>query len=101
MAVFEHDDISREVNGFYHGDGRFIIRFMPHLEGTWSYQTKSNLPKLTNKTGSFECVQSSDNYFVIYDWMFWNEFNLVGPTLEGSTNYCNTNSKIINKIYLW
>jgi len=99
VTVLEHDDISREVNGFYDGVGRFIIGFMPHLEGTWSYQIKSNLPNLTNKTGSFECVQSSDNYYVICDWMFYNELNLVGPTLAVSTNLELCPDIFINDVY--
>lgn len=50
----EGDTVS--VQGFYDGDGRYIIRFMPAMPGVWHYATKSNLPSLAGKKGNLKCV---------------------------------------------
>jgi hypothetical protein len=44
-----------DANGFYDGDGIYRIRFMPMVQGQWSYQTRSNVPELSGKTGQFTC----------------------------------------------
>ncbi len=49
------------VNGFYDGDGRYIIRFMPAVAGTWMYRTESNVPVLSGKSGSLQCTPSVKN----------------------------------------
>ena len=38
-----------KVNGFYDGDGRYLIRFMPEAIGGWSYVTESNVKMLDGK----------------------------------------------------
>ncbi|MCW5950682.1 MAG: DUF5060 domain-containing protein [Propionibacteriaceae bacterium] len=55
-------DFSSEVTGervtapgFYRGDGRYTVRFMPGVEGEWSYVTHSNDARLDGVTGSFSC----------------------------------------------
>ena len=35
-----------EVNGFYDGNGKYIIRFMPNAVGKWNYVTKSSKKSL-------------------------------------------------------
>ena len=45
--------------GYYDGKGIYKIRFMPDLEGTWSYVTSSNKSDLNNIKGSFECISPS------------------------------------------
>jgi Domain of unknown function (DUF5060)/Protein of unknown function (DUF4038)/Domain of unknown function (DUF5605) len=48
------------VNGFYDGEGVYRIRFMPDQPGDWSFETDSNRPELTGKTGSFHCVNATE-----------------------------------------
>ncbi len=50
------------VTGFYDGKSRHIIRFMPPQTGTWYYRTRSNIPALSEKSGSFVCVASANNH---------------------------------------
>lgn len=45
-----------EVGGFYDGEGRYAIRFMPGTEGEWTYRTRSDRPELDGLIGGFECV---------------------------------------------
>lgn len=58
-AVFKHSDQTFEAEGFYDGNGLYKIRFMPNVEGQWTYQTKSNYNALNNKKGQFTCVAPS------------------------------------------
>jgi hypothetical protein len=60
-AIFKCQDYSQEVKGFYDGEAKFKIRFMPQLIGEWKYITKSNIKTLDNKGGGFDCVQSDEN----------------------------------------
>ena len=41
------------TDGFYDGDGTYVIRLMPTQEGEWTYITKSNIKELNGQTGSF------------------------------------------------
>ena len=58
-ATFVSKDTTYTVAGFYDGDNTFRIRFMPQQTGTWSYTTKSNIPALNNKKGTFECIKAT------------------------------------------
>lgn len=51
-AVFSHGAKSVSVAGFYDGDGRYRIRFMPDETGEWHYRTSSNAAILAGRTGS-------------------------------------------------
>lgn len=44
---------SVDVPGFYRGDGRYTIRFMPPQPGAYSFVTMSNARSLTGVSGSF------------------------------------------------
>jgi hypothetical protein len=57
-AVFKNKDKTLQQNGFYNGNGEYIIRFMPGDLGEWSYLTKSNVQELDNITGKFMCVRA-------------------------------------------
>ncbi len=46
---------SVDADGFYDGDGVYIVRFMPEEQGDWSYEIRSNAAELNGKTGSFAC----------------------------------------------
>ncbi|NMM93822.1 DUF5605 domain-containing protein [Bifidobacterium oedipodis] len=39
------------VNGFYRGRGRYSVRFLPTVEGGWTYATHSDDPTLSDKSG--------------------------------------------------
>jgi hypothetical protein len=45
-----------EVSGFYDGDGVYRIRYMPDVRGSWRYTTRSNVPELNGRAGSFRAV---------------------------------------------
>lgn len=53
---FKHENKSVIVDGFYDGGNTFTIRFMPDIQGKWSYITTSNLKPLNGKAGSFVCI---------------------------------------------
>ncbi|GAB2790434.1 DUF5605 domain-containing protein [Rhabdobacter roseus] len=55
-ATFKKGQESLVIPGFYDGQGTYRVRFSPPSQGRWTYQTKSNAPKLTNKKGTFRCV---------------------------------------------
>lgn len=54
-AVFQHYNDRHYLPGFYDGDGKYKLRFLPLKEGEWSYETHSNVPELDGKTGVFTC----------------------------------------------
>ncbi|PFO06342.1 DUF5060 domain-containing protein [Bacillus sp. AFS076308] len=45
--------------GFYDGEGIYRIRFMPGIEGSWTFKTTSNARSLTGIEGEFTCVSPS------------------------------------------
>ncbi|AEB07703.1 alpha-L-rhamnosidase domain protein [Coriobacterium glomerans PW2] len=51
------------VQGFYRGDGRYGIRFMPTLEGSWSFETTSSDALLDGARGELfvEPAQASNH----------------------------------------
>lgn len=60
IGVFKHQENYIEVNGFYDGDGKYKIRFMPNMLGYWSFTTKSNIDLLNDIIGNFECIEASE-----------------------------------------
>ncbi len=44
--------------GFYSGKNNWSVYFMPHEEGTWTYQTHCADPDLDGKSGEFMCIES-------------------------------------------
>ncbi|MGA9651042.1 DUF5605 domain-containing protein [Pedobacter sp.] len=62
-AHFTNGDKVYEQEGFYDGNGKYIIRFMPDIEGTWHYVVNSNKSDLNDKKGSFVCTAATkDNH---------------------------------------
>jgi len=62
-AQFAYNHRIVEVDGFYDGEGVYRIRFMPDVQGTWRYRTRSNLDALNGAEGTFTCVApASGNY---------------------------------------
>ena len=66
-ATLLHGESRREVWGFYDGEGIYRFRFLPDLEGRWSYVTHSGCPALDGLTGSFLCAapQEGDRKSVV------------------------------------
>ncbi len=58
-ATFSHADTSFTVSGFYDGENKYVIRFMPPLEGKWRYVTRSDVKSLNKRSGTFECIAPS------------------------------------------
>lgn len=51
------------VRGFYDGEGKYKVRFMPTEVGEWTYTTHSNSSALDGKTGTMTCTApSKDNH---------------------------------------
>lgn len=58
-AVFQHQHRSISVDGFYDGEGRYVVRFMPDTLGEWQFTTHSSVPELDHLHGTFTCVPPS------------------------------------------
>ena len=55
-ATFSLGHRSVAVEGFYDGEGKYKVRFMPDAVGEWAYTTNSNVADLSGKTGRFNCT---------------------------------------------
>jgi hypothetical protein len=53
-ATFTQGERTVRVAGFYDGDGRYVVRFLPDTQGQWRYQTSSNVSALDDKHGTIE-----------------------------------------------
>lgn len=58
-AEFTDGKRTASIAGFYDGDGRYVVRFMPGELGLYGYTTKSNVKALDGRAGQFECVKPS------------------------------------------
>ncbi|MGO7426099.1 DUF5060 domain-containing protein, partial [Rhizobium ruizarguesonis] len=58
-AVFTHKSREVRVPGFYDGNGIYRIRFMPDIEGKWSFLTRSKTAALDGKTGALTATEPS------------------------------------------
>src|ERR1700733_1302627 len=62
-AEFTHQHRTIQVTGFYDGDGAYRIRFMPDMQGSWTYVTSSDAKELNGHSGRFDCsAPSADNH---------------------------------------
>lgn len=73
-ALFENGQDKTEIYGFYDGHGVYKVRFMPDKTGEWSYRSRSNQKALDGHTGTFLCVNPSEENHgpvqVINTWHF-------------------------------
>ena len=60
-AQFTRGGESFSASGFFDGNESYRIRFMPTLPGEWTYETKSSVPELNGKRGSFTATKPSAN----------------------------------------
>lgn len=60
-AIFKHKSREVRVPGFYDGDGTYRLRFMPDLEGEWTFTTRSATKELNGQTGTLQAEQPSAN----------------------------------------
>ncbi|MGE4587131.1 MAG: DUF5060 domain-containing protein, partial [Mangrovibacterium sp.] len=58
-AEFTQDTLCYSPEGFYDGEGTYVIRFMPTAEGRWKYTTHSNLAGLDKQSGEFICTPAT------------------------------------------
>lgn len=59
-AVFRLANRTVEVPGFHDGGATYRVRFMPDVEGEWTYETRSSTPALNCQSGSFTCGPARD-----------------------------------------
>jgi hypothetical protein len=55
-GFFTLDDVEVRVGGFYDGDGRYIIRFLPGKAGSWQFRTASTARSLDSHTGKIDVM---------------------------------------------
>lgn len=58
-AEFRSEDKNIRMAGFYDGDGVYRIRFMPDIQGEWTFRTSSNARSLDGIEGTFRSVEPS------------------------------------------
>eukprot|EP01084_Bolivina_argentea_P160253 279078_1 len=109
-ANFTITNLSFYVYGFYDGNGKYKVRFMPNTLGEWNYITWSNVKSLNGIKGQFNCTDaSSSNFGVAYvnssrstKSFTWSQNNdayfSVGTTSYAFIHY--PNQTIINKTLL-
>lgn len=62
-AKFTQGGQTIEVRGFWDGGDVYRVRFSPPTPGEWHYETKSNVPDLDGKAGSFAATRpTGDNH---------------------------------------
>ncbi|MEU1972710.1 DUF5605 domain-containing protein [Microbacterium sp. NPDC019599] len=59
VAEFTLDADSIDVGGFYDGDGRYVVRFLPAKAGMWQWVTRSNARSLDGITGQVAVEESA------------------------------------------
>lgn len=79
-AIFRHENRAVYADGFYDGNGEYALRFMPDMEGKWSFETSSNCPELNGLTGDFECIPPRDGVH--------------GPVYVGTCNSSNVHTHV-------
>jgi hypothetical protein len=94
-ASFRNGDKSLNVTGFYDGDGVYRVRFMPIEQGTWKYETHSNVAELNGKIGQILATKpSASNHGLVQVRNHWHFAYADGtPYVEmGTTCYDWTNA---------
>ncbi|UJF35611.1 DUF5605 domain-containing protein [Paenibacillus hexagrammi] len=58
-ARFKNGLNEAEADGFYAGEGKYCIRFMPFEEGIWTFETTSNCAEMDRLSREFACTSPS------------------------------------------
>ncbi len=58
-GIFQGKCETKEIAGFYDGEGRYIVRFMPSFEGEYCYKTCGNFPE-AETGGTFTVTAPSE-----------------------------------------
>lgn len=58
-ATFVNGADTLNVKGFYDGDGRYVLRFLPLKPGRWDYVTRSGAAALDGRKGSVEVAEEA------------------------------------------
>jgi len=91
-ALFVLNGQERRVGGFYDGNGRYVIRFLPTVAGTWTYRIESTARSLHGHTGEVVVeastergvVQVADQFH--FSYANGEVFRPVGTTLYAWTH---------------
>jgi len=59
VGTFKGEHEEKSIRGFYDGDGRYIVRFMPSYTGTYTYKIEGNFADRTYE-GTFEVTEPSE-----------------------------------------
>ncbi|WP_243076306.1 DUF5605 domain-containing protein [Microbacterium sp. SS28] len=89
-ARFSRAGQSVDVGGFYDGDGRYALRFLPAEAGTWEFVTKSNARSLDGLAGSVEVAPSDARGAVRADGFHFSFADGTPFTPIGTTAYAWT-----------
>ena len=71
-AIFSNESERKRVNGFYDGEGRYIVRFMPSFEGTYEFTVEGTALEdagavQENRSGVFEVTAPEEgNHGPVY-----------------------------------
>lgn len=60
QGLFIGDNESKKVNGFYDGNGEYVVRFMPEYEGKYTFEIKGSFSD-ESYHGEFESIAPSKN----------------------------------------
>ena len=59
-GYFSGEHENKKVFGFYDGDHRYVIRFMPSFEGIYTYRVEGSFTEAVYE-GQFEVMAATDN----------------------------------------
>ena len=91
-AYFSLNGEEIRVGGFYDGNGRYVVRFLPDTAGAWQFRTESTARSLDGHTGTFSvepshargAVRVADTYH--FSYANGEVFRPVGTTLYAWTH---------------
>ncbi|WP_286307908.1 DUF5605 domain-containing protein [Agromyces mangrovi Wang et al. 2018] len=92
-AVFTFGERELHVGGFYDGDGRYLIRFLPPVPGAWTFVTASNARSLDGIDGVLEIVPGDAPGAVHADGMHFAHADGTPFVPAGTTSYAWTHQE--------
>jgi hypothetical protein len=92
-AIFSLEDHELRVGGFYDGDGRYLVRFLPPRAGRWSFRTTSNARSLDGIDGLIDIADSDARGAVHADGMHFSYDDGTPYVPLGTTAYAWTHQE--------